>query len=60
MFDILDTAGPEEYYAMRDSYIRCAHLFIVMYSISDSSSLKSLDSIVDQIYRVLNFITIIK
>jgi GTPase KRas protein len=52
MLDILDTAGPEEYSAMRDQYIRTGHLFIVMYSISDSSSLKSLELIVDQIYRV--------
>jgi GTPase SAR1 family protein len=50
MLDILDIATSEEY--LRDQYIRTGYLFIVMYSINDSSSLKSLESIVDQIYRV--------
>jgi GTPase KRas len=32
--DILDTAGQEEYFAMREQYMRSSHGFVLVYSIT--------------------------
>jgi len=52
MLDILDTAGQEEYSAMRDQYIRSGQGFIIVYSITSKSSFDSLSTFHDQILRV--------
>lgn len=52
MLDILDTAGQEEYSAMRDQYIRSGQGFIIVYSITSKSSFDNLTSFHDQILRV--------
>ena len=38
IIDVLDTAAPEEYSAMRDGYIRSAHGFVVLFSVVDRQS----------------------
>jgi len=52
MLDILDTAGQEEYSAMRDQYIRSGQGFVIVFSITSRASFESLHSFVDQILRV--------
>jgi len=52
MLDILDTAGQEEYSAMRDQYIRSGQGFVIVFSITSRSSFESLNSFHDQILRV--------
>mmetsp|Transcript_12487 Transcript_12487/g.17300 ORF Transcript_12487/g.17300 Transcript_12487/m.17300 type:complete len:199 (+) Transcript_12487:65-661(+) len=52
MLDILDTAGQEEYSAMRDQYIRSGQGFVIVYSITSKASFDSLPSFHDQILRV--------
>ncbi|KAI9899276.1 hypothetical protein N3K66_005737 [Trichothecium roseum] len=50
--DILDTAGQEEYTALRYQWIRDGDAFILMYSISSRSSLKRVRGLYRQIQRV--------
>jgi len=52
MLDILDTAGQEEYSAMRDQYIRSGQGFVMVYSITSRATFESLPSFHDQILRV--------
>eukprot|EP01115_Flamella_aegyptia_P007076 TRINITY_DN2948_c0_g1_i1.p1 TRINITY_DN2948_c0_g1~~TRINITY_DN2948_c0_g1_i1.p1 ORF type:complete len:198 (+),score=89.06 TRINITY_DN2948_c0_g1_i1:49-642(+) len=52
MLDILDTAGQEEYSAMRDQYIRSGQGFVIVYSITSKSTFDTLASFHDQILRV--------
>jgi len=52
MLDILDTAGQEEYSAMRDQYIRSGQGFVIVYSITSRASFENLTSFHDQILRV--------
>jgi len=52
MLDILDTAGQEEYSAMRDQYIRSGQGFVIVYSITSKPSFENLTSFHDQILRV--------
>jgi len=52
MLDILDTAGQEEYSAMRDQYIRSGQGFVIVYSITSKPSFESLSNFHDQILRV--------
>lgn len=49
--DILDTAGQEEYSAMRDQYMRTGQGFILVYSITDPSSFEDSQSIHGQLLR---------
>jgi len=49
--DILDTAGQEEYSAMRDQYMRTGQAFILVYSITDPSSFQDCEAIHDQLLR---------
>ncbi|KAF0979170.1 hypothetical protein FDP41_001513 [Naegleria fowleri] len=51
MLDILDTAGQEEYSAMRDQYMRTGQAFILVYSITDPSSFEDLLTIHEQLLR---------
>lgn len=51
MVDILDTAGEEEYDARRDHYVRMAHGFLVIYSITSQSSFDEVQTFIEQILR---------
>jgi len=52
MLDILDTAGQEEYSAMRDQYIRSGQGFIIVFSITSRVTFQALTAFHDQILRV--------
>ncbi len=51
MLDILDTAGQEEYSAMRDQYMRTGQGFVLVYSITDASSFEDCLTIHEQLLR---------
>jgi len=50
--DILDTAGQEEYAALRDVYMRQGQGFLFVYNITERKSLDELTNFRDQILRV--------
>jgi len=50
--DILDTAGQEEYVAMRDQHIRRGQGFMLVYSIVQRSTFSNINIIHNQILRV--------
>lgn len=52
LLDILDTAGQEEYSAMREQYMRTGEGFLLVYSINSRTSLEELQSFYEQIQRV--------
>eukprot|EP00296_Roombia_truncata_P000621 JP436302.1.p1 GENE.JP436302.1~~JP436302.1.p1 ORF type:complete len:189 (-),score=86.44 JP436302.1:267-833(-) len=52
LLDILDTAGQEEYSAMRDQYMRTGQGFLVVYSITSRSSFDEVSAFREQISRV--------
>ncbi|KAJ3445141.1 ras-like protein rasd [Anaeramoeba flamelloides] len=52
LLDILDTAGQEEYSAMRDSYIRTGEGFLLVYAINSRNSFDEISSFREQITRV--------
>eukprot|EP00026_Physarum_polycephalum_P001882 Phypoly_transcript_01885.p1 GENE.Phypoly_transcript_01885~~Phypoly_transcript_01885.p1 ORF type:complete len:979 (+),score=188.07 Phypoly_transcript_01885:120-3056(+) len=52
LLDILDTAGQEEYSAMRDQYYRTGQGFLLVYSITSRSSFDEARYIHEQILRV--------
>ena len=52
LIDVLDTAGPEEYSAMRDQYLRTGQVFLVAYSITSRSSFEECITFIEQIRRV--------
>eukprot|EP01121_Diplochlamys_sp_Union-15-3_P009314 TRINITY_DN2536_c0_g1_i4.p1 TRINITY_DN2536_c0_g1~~TRINITY_DN2536_c0_g1_i4.p1 ORF type:complete len:201 (-),score=41.72 TRINITY_DN2536_c0_g1_i4:49-618(-) len=52
LLDILDTAGQEEYSAMRDQYMRTGQGFLLTYSITSRSSFDELHQFKEQIHRV--------
>mmetsp|Transcript_26251 Transcript_26251/g.29225 ORF Transcript_26251/g.29225 Transcript_26251/m.29225 type:complete len:182 (+) Transcript_26251:48-593(+) len=52
LLEILDTAGPEEYSAMREAYIRNGDGFILMYSITERQSFEEMPELFETIYRV--------
>eukprot|EP01121_Diplochlamys_sp_Union-15-3_P011872 TRINITY_DN3480_c0_g1_i4.p1 TRINITY_DN3480_c0_g1~~TRINITY_DN3480_c0_g1_i4.p1 ORF type:complete len:142 (-),score=29.61 TRINITY_DN3480_c0_g1_i4:66-491(-) len=52
MLDILDTAGQEEYSAMRDQYIRTGQGFLIVYSVAAKSSFEAVSNFREQILRV--------
>jgi small GTP-binding protein len=52
LLDILDTAGQEEYSAMRDQYYRAGQGFILVYAINSRSSFEEAKSIYEQVQRV--------
>lgn len=52
LLDILDTAGQEEYSAMRDQYMRTGQGFILVYAITARSSFDEITSFREQILRV--------
>jgi len=52
LLDILDTAGQEEYSAMRDQYMRTGQGFLCVYAITSRSSFDEITSFREQILRV--------
>ncbi|PRP81535.1 small G-protein [Planoprotostelium fungivorum] len=52
MVEILDTAGQETFMSMRDLYLRSGHAFLLVYSITSSTSLQEISTLPSQI-RVL-------
>ncbi|KAL7712833.1 ras-related protein Rap-1b [Entamoeba marina] len=52
MLEILDTAGQEEFTALRDLYYRQGEGFIIVYSITSHNSFEEVSQIQEQIYRV--------
>ena len=52
LLDILDTAGQEEYSAMRDQYMRSGQGFLCVYSITNRGSYEEISSFREQILRV--------
>lgn len=52
MLEVLDTAGQEEYTALRDQWIRDGEGFILVYSISSRSSFTRIQKFHHQIQRV--------
>jgi Ras-related protein Ral-A len=52
--DILDTAGQEDYAAIRDNYFRSGEAFLCVYSILDQDSLVATEELREQVLRVKN------
>jgi GTPase KRas protein len=52
MLEVLDTAGQEEYTALRDQWIRDGEGFVLVYSISSRSSFTRIQKFHNQIQRV--------
>jgi len=52
LLDILDTAGQEEYSAMRDQYMRTGQGFVCTYAITSRQSYDEIHEFRDQILRV--------
>ena len=52
MLEVLDTAGQEEYTALRDQWIRDGEGFVLVYSISSRSSFSRIQKFHSQIQRV--------
>lgn len=52
MLDVLDTAGQEEYLAMREQYMRTGEGFLLVYAINSRNSLEELQVFFELIQRV--------
>ena len=52
MLEILDTAGTEQFTAMRDLYMKNGQGFVLVYSITATSTFIDLDDLREQILRV--------
>lgn len=50
--DVLDTAGQEEYSAMREQYMRTGEGFLLVYSITSRQSFEEIMTFQQQILRV--------
>ncbi|VDO89943.1 unnamed protein product [Schistosoma margrebowiei] len=52
LLDILDTAGQEEYSAMRDQYMRTGEGFLCVFAVNNSKSYDDINQYREQIKRV--------
>lgn len=52
LLDVLDTAGQEEYSAMREQYMRTGEGFLLVYSITSRQSFEEMATFQQQILRV--------
>ncbi|KAL6941243.1 hypothetical protein ACO0RG_002367 [Hanseniaspora osmophila] len=50
--EILDTAGVQQFTAMRELYIKSGHGFLLVYSVDDENSLSELLKLRDQVLRI--------
>uniref|UniRef100_A0AC35TZ42 Small monomeric GTPase n=1 Tax=Rhabditophanes sp. KR3021 TaxID=114890 RepID=A0AC35TZ42_9BILA len=51
LLDILDTAGQEEYSAMRDQYMRAGDGFLLVFAVNEQKSFENIASFREQIMR---------
>ncbi|KAI8061484.1 small GTPase superfamily [Gilbertella persicaria] len=54
LLEVLDTAGQEEYTALRDQWIRSGEGFLIVYSITSRMTYDRVNKYRDQIFRVKN------
>ena len=54
IINILDTAGQEEFYALRDQYIRSGDGYIIVFSITSVTSFLEVNAIKEQLNMVLD------
>ena len=54
MLDILDTAGQEEFSALRDQYMRSGNGYVIVFSITSTTSFLEANTFREQLYRVLD------
>jgi len=54
MLDIMDTAGQEEYSALRDNYMKTGEGFVLVYSITTRSSFEQTQKLRTHILRIKN------
>lgn len=54
IINILDTAGQEEFYALRDQYIRSGDGYIIVFSITSITSFLEVNAIKEQLNMVLD------
>lgn len=54
VLDVLDTAGQEEFCAMREAYMRCGRGFLILFSVTDPKSFAQVPNFYNQILRVKN------
>ncbi|WVR04744.1 hypothetical protein IAU60_001755 [Kwoniella sp. DSM 27419] len=52
LLEVLDTAGQEEYTALRDQWIRDGEGFMVVYSITSRPTFERVERIVERVFRV--------
>jgi len=52
ILDVLDTAGQEEFSAMREQYMRTGDGFLIVYSVTDRASYDHIPEFQDLIFRV--------
>ena len=52
LLDILDTAGQEEYSAMRDQYMRTGDGFLIVFAVDNRDSFENVENFWTQIMRV--------
>uniref|UniRef100_A0A7S4K8E6 small monomeric GTPase n=1 Tax=Paramoeba aestuarina TaxID=180227 RepID=A0A7S4K8E6_9EUKA len=52
LLEILDTAGQEEFTALRDQWIRDCEGFVIIYSITSRSSFEQIPTFKEQVFRV--------
>ncbi|MCL4133180.1 UNVERIFIED_CONTAM: hypothetical protein GTU68_008501 [Idotea baltica] len=52
VLDVLDTAGQEEFSAMREQYMRKGDGFMLVYSVTDKQSFENITHFYNQILRV--------
>ncbi len=52
LLDVLDTAGQEEYSAMREQYMRTGEGFLLVYSIASRQTFEEIVTFQNQILRV--------
>jgi small GTP-binding protein len=52
MLDILDTAGQEEFGALRHQYMRQGQGFLLVFSVTDRSSFEEIQSFYNEVFRV--------
>ncbi|KAJ1724865.1 hypothetical protein LPJ53_000933 [Coemansia erecta] len=54
VLDVLDTAGQEEYIALRDYHIRSGNCFVIVYSILSKATLNEAEAIANKIFQTKN------